>query len=200
MAKTTAYSVANKTGLLSEGEVDLLKKLVSYLDPLPIVVIIGSGSGTSTLAVLEQNPKAIIFSIDNEFPTTHRYTPGEKQNLIDAGYWDKGNVIQVFGESQLIGKHWPIFYDMIFIDGDHRYQYVRDDIRLWLPLAKPQAVIAFHDYGDKEIKPKAGVKQAVDELIVNNDKVFAGELGYERFTKAFKLLHGITREDLDIYE
>ena len=200
MAKPTAYSVANKTGLLSEGEVDFLKKLVSYLDPFPIVVIIGSGSGTSTLAVLEQKPDAIIFSIDNEFPTTHRYTPGEKQNLIDAGYWDKGNVIQVFGESQLIGKHWPIGYDFIFIDGDHRYPYVRDDIRLWLPMAKDKAIVAFHDYGSKEIKPKAGVKQAVDELIVNNDRVFARELGYERFTKAFILDYAVSTKALDIYE
>ena len=200
MAKVTAYSVANKTGLLSEGEVDLLKRLISYCDKYPTVVIIGSGSGTSTLAVLEQNPNAFIFSIDNEFPTTDRYDPGEKQNLIDAGYWSEGNVIQVLGDSQLIGRHWPIKYDFIFIDGDHRYQFIHDDILLWLPLAKTKAIVAFHDYGDKKVKPKAGVKQAVDELIINNDRVFAREIGYERFTKAFILDYAVSKKDLDVYD
>ena len=173
----TSYEVARKTGLMSTGEIDLMKKHVAVLPDSPIVVIIGAGSGTSSLAVLEKRKDAVIFSIDTVFPTDHRYTPGEKENLKRAGFWDTGQVIQIIGSSQLIGRTWPFSYDMIFIDGDHRYKYVKPDIELWIPKAADDAVIMFHDYTTKDIKPKAGVKQAVDELLLDNWE----KVGYERF-------------------
>ena len=174
---TTSYEIAERTTLMSRGEIDLMKKYVSKLPENSHIVIIGAGAGTSSLAVLEERKDVVIFSIDTIFPTEHRYTPGEKENLKRAGFWNLGNVIQIWGSSQRIGKTWPYQYDMIFIDGDHRYEYVKPDIELWIPKAKPHAVIMFHDYATKDIKPKAGVKQAVDELLLGDWK----KVGYERF-------------------
>jgi predicted O-methyltransferase YrrM len=174
---TTSYEVADKTTLMSRGEIDLMKKYVAKLPKNPIVIIIGAGSGTSSLAILEERNDATVFSIDTVFPTTHRYTPGEKENLRSAGIWETGRVIQVIGKSQIIGKTWPYEYDMIFIDGDHRYEFVKPDIELWIPKAKQDAVIMFHDYAERSIKPKAGVKRAVDELLLDD----WNKVGYERF-------------------
>lgn len=162
----TSYDIADKNGLLSYGEIDLTKMHVRTLPPQAVVVIIGAGAGTSSIAMLEERLDITIFSVDSEFPTTNMYDPGEKQNLKRADLWKTGRVIQVLGTSQLYGQHWPVPYDMIFIDGDHRYDFVKRDIELWIPKAKENAVLIFHDYADKKIKPKAGVKQAVDELLL----------------------------------
>ena len=36
--------------------------------------------------------------------------------------------------------------DLCYIDGDHRYQFVVDDIRLWTPKIKPGGLLCGHDY------------------------------------------------------
>jgi SAM-dependent methyltransferase len=53
----------------------------------------------------------------------------------------------------------PGYFDLVFIDADHRREAVTEDIRLALPLLAPGGLLAFHDYG----RPKdPGVRQAVD--------------------------------------
>lgn len=171
MSNVTAYSVADQTGLLSRGEVDLMKKYAKKsLSEESIAVIIGAGAGTSSLAVLEECPKTTLFSIDKIFPTGGRYTPGEKQNLIDAGLWEKCSVIQIVGDSVDIGRSWPqkLMVDFMFIDGDHRYNAVKADLLQWLPRIKESTPILTHDYADKETKPRAGVKQACDEILLSS--------------------------------
>lgn len=157
--------------MFCNSEIDEIKRIAKGLPANPIVVIIGAGVGCSSMAILEERKDVIIFSIDNLFPTKQpMYRPGERANLVEAGWWETGRVIQIWGESQIVGKHWPVKYDYLLIDGDHRYPGVAEDIRLWLPHAKVGAIVSLHDYASKEKKPKAGVKQAVDEKILGKHR------------------------------
>lgn len=152
--------------MLSALEINELKRLAKSLPPKPIIVIIGAGVGASSLAILESRADAVIFSIDIMFPTQQpMYKPGERANLIEAGYWEQGRVIQVWGDSAIVGKHWPVKCDLLFIDGDHRYPAVKTDIEIWTKRVKAGGILALHDYCRNSKKPKDGVKQAVDELI-----------------------------------
>jgi predicted O-methyltransferase YrrM len=58
----------------------------------------------------------------------------------------------------------PYKIDMVFIDGDHRYETVVKDIKKAFELLKPGGLICGHDY-DHPNWP--GVKQAVDEYVGN---------------------------------
>jgi tRNA G37 N-methylase Trm5 len=152
--------------MLSKSEIDELKRLANLLPIDPIIIIIGAGVGAASLAILEEREDALIFSIDIMFPTQQpMYKPGERANLIKAGYWETGRVIQVWGDSAIVGKQWPLECDMLLIDGDHRYPAAKTDIELWTKYVKPGGILSLHDYAPKSKKPKAGVKQAVDELI-----------------------------------
>ena len=160
-----------KVPMLASVEIDELKRLAGTLPDNPIVIIIGAGVGAASMSILEERGDIVIFSIDPSFPTKQpMYRPGERANLIEAGHWETGRVIQVWGESQIVGKRWPVPYDMLLIDGDHRYPAVKEDILLWLRHAKRGAIISLHDYAPKSKKPKAGVKQAVDEVIIGEYK------------------------------
>ena len=53
--------------------------------------------------------------------------------------------------------------DFVFIDGIHTYDYVSDDIRVWLPKVKYGGLISGHDY-DRDDGVLTGVKKAVDEF------------------------------------
>ena len=49
--------------------------------------------------------------------------------------------------------------DLLFIDGSHKYEWVKKDCQLWLPKLTPGRFVLFHDY----VGSWVGVKQAVDE-------------------------------------
>jgi predicted O-methyltransferase YrrM len=50
--------------------------------------------------------------------------------------------------------------DFVFIDADHVYDRVKEDILAWLPKVKPGGIIAGHDYNAAH----QGVLQAVPEI------------------------------------
>jgi len=58
--------------------------------------------------------------------------------------------------------------DVVYIDGDHEYESVKQDITLWLPKVKVGGLICGHDHN--EHPQHAGVIKAVDELLGGYDK------------------------------
>lgn len=55
-------------------------------------------------------------------------------------------------------------YDLIFIDGNHSYDYVKKDIELFYPKLKKGGTLAGHDY-KRPNNEHEGVTQAVNEFI-----------------------------------
>jgi len=57
------------------------------------------------------------------------------------------------------------YFDFVYIDADHTYDMVKNDIQLWLPIVKKGGLIGGHDYGfPDEICRYGGVQKAVDEM------------------------------------
>ena len=59
--------------------------------------------------------------------------------------------------------------DFVFVDADHRYEFVKADILNWLPKIKERGWIAGHDYNQQ-------VEQAVNEIFKPNqiEKISGG--------------------------
>ena len=55
--------------------------------------------------------------------------------------------------------------DFVYIDANHSYAFVKEDIQAWLPKVKKGGIIGGHDYDweDKEHDMELAVKRAVDE-------------------------------------
>jgi hypothetical protein len=53
--------------------------------------------------------------------------------------------------------------DVLFIDGDHSYNGVKNDFNLYSPLVKNGGYIVFDDYNDHVSSPE--VKPAVNEIV-----------------------------------
>jgi predicted O-methyltransferase YrrM len=67
------------------------------------------------------------------------------------------------GSSAMISFGWSFTLDMVFIDGDHNYESVRDDIAAWRPRVKTGGIISGHDYSGDMYGSFPGVDQAVHE-------------------------------------
>lgn len=69
----------------------------------------------------------------------------------------------------------PNGLDLVFIDGNHDYEYVKQDIELWQPKIRKGGLLAGHDF-DRELFP--GVVRAVTErfgedVAIGPDSVWA---------------------------
>lgn len=71
----------------------------------------------------------------------------------------------------------PDDLDFIYIDGNHAYGYVLEDIELYWPKVKKGGVFGGHDYYNEG--PGRQVKKAVDEWVAkNNLKLYTGEVDW----------------------
>lgn len=168
-----AKDIAQKYGMLSSDEVDLIQYCASRLPNNPLVVNIGANVGTSSIAILEANPKAFIFSIDIK---PH---PEERENIIACGL-DPKQVVRLLGDSSQMAP-FPYNADLVFVDGGHHDEAVRGDIEVWKPKCK--RFMLFHDYHHPRYaaKPNVNLDSIVDEIMKDWQRV-----GEARYLVAFE--------------
>lgn len=61
-------------------------------------------------------------------------------------------------------------FDFVFVDGNHLYEYVRDDIMSWFPKVIKGGILFGHDYKPNDDNYKVNVVKAVDEVFPNAEK------------------------------
>jgi len=73
--------------------------------------------------------------------------------------WEK-KIVWIYKTSEEAHKDVPDdSLDFVYIDGNHQYEFVKKDIRLWEPKVKGGGLICGHDY-----QMKRKVRRAVDEI------------------------------------
>lgn len=144
-----SYGLSKWQGYLTNGEVTALQTLAKQTPPSPLVVNIGAGAGTSTLAILEARSDALIFSIDLRTDEAECLT-NEHLRLKELGLDTTGQVIRVWGDSKVVGLRWRWPVDLLFVDGDHTLAGIKGDVATWEQHIAPGGIIALHDYGRPE--------------------------------------------------
>lgn len=71
-------------------------------------------------------------------------------------------------------KEVPDQLDLVFIDGNHEYDYVKEDIEAWEGKVRPGGILSGHDY----IERFDGVRRAVDEKFQDNVIVGQNEVWF----------------------
>jgi len=113
------------------------------------------------------------FNYDNEFePDMDRYVKTTSDGWENA-YLYACKLMYYFPQLHIIktssikaSKLFPLdFFDLVFIDADHRYRGILSDIKTWLPLIRKNGFLSGHDY--KHSHP--GVIKAVNETFFSED-------------------------------
>lgn len=154
-------------GWMSDDELNWLASTASHYRA---VVEIGSYCGRSSRAIADNLPNGgVLYCVDAWKPfecVPPVITTSDEGEAVYAEFLrnmsdviDSGTVVvRRMGSVKAAVTLNQDAVDFVFIDGDHSYEAVYQDIRLWLPVIKSGGVIAGHDYG---VYP--GVVQAVDE-------------------------------------
>jgi len=83
-------------------------------------------------------------------------------------YNGRSRVMRVFSDAASL--FFPDnFFDFVYIDANHKLEFIREDIGLWWPKVKSGGIFAGHDYLDGVITSgDYGVKTAVNEFVIAN--------------------------------
>lgn len=161
----SAFDIAVGIGFLTVNEVKAIKEIAKRLPHDAVCVNIGSGAGTSVIAVLEERGDIALYDIDLNL--AHG-----AQQLAEEGYREDARLHRVQGDSAAVGRDFPGYVDYLFVDGDHFAPGVRADCEAWLPHLRTGAYVLFHDYhpypADHEL---AGVDYWPDVRIVADEQM-----------------------------
>ncbi len=169
----TSYDLSQNHGMLSISEIDFIKEHVSRLSKKTLIINIGAGFGTSSLAMLEVRPEAFVWSVD---PKPRQ---SEQSNIAAAGY--ENRVIRLLSKSQDIS--WPksIKVHCVFVDGGHNERDVVEDIEIYKPMVRKNGLMFFHDYRHPNYGPDQLMSNVIDEMMGDWQR-----LGVARFLVGFK--------------
>ena len=55
--------------------------------------------------------------------------------------------------------------DFVYIDGNHNYHAIAEDLRVWVPKVRSGGIVSGHDYRRYEKQPEIEVERAVNEYV-----------------------------------
>jgi predicted O-methyltransferase YrrM len=125
----------------SYKEAMLLSKVATRVSS-GIIIEIGRAIGGSLVILGKSSPDSYIYSID--------INDARNTDVLDlCNKYEVTNYEMLVGDSQKIGKSWKeekgIRIDMLFIDGDHSYKSIYDDLCSWVPHVEKGGIVMMHD-------------------------------------------------------
>jgi predicted O-methyltransferase YrrM len=130
-------------GWLTDEEGEALFELARECSGRGVIVEIGSWKGKSTICLglgSRVGRGVRIFAVDPHADYRH----GEfKDNVERAGIGDL--VTPVKGLSQQVAGDFDQPIELLFVDGSHEEELVREDFDKWVPKVVEGGIVAFHD-------------------------------------------------------
>jgi len=126
------------------------------------IVEIGSWRGKSTHALLS-GCKGTVWAVDH-FRGNKEHTKADKKDIYktflkNVGHFKNLRVLKM-DSSEAVKKFKDNSVDMVFIDGSHAYDDVKEDIRAWYPKAKK--IICGHDFNFPPVYN--AVRESLDKI------------------------------------
>lgn len=159
----------------TQGLIDLCSELKKKIGDNITFVEVGSYTGESAIIFAKNLPNSKIYCVDpwvgnfDDRDTCSHANYKDVEEEFDLRIKDINNIIKIKNYSTSV----KIECDVVYIDGRHFYEGVKEDILHWLPLTK--SVICGHDFLKTPSKNNHvnGVQQAVREIFGEPDKIFS---------------------------
>ena len=132
---------------------------------------IGTERGYYAKVLCRANPELKLYCIDAwiAYPDFREHVT---QSKIDEIYRDAQERLSPFNcklmksfSADAVGKFDDKSLDFVYIDSNHKYEYIIQDLTLWSKKVKPGGIVAGHDYIIPRNNPKMkyGIVEAVNE-------------------------------------
>ena len=135
---------------------------------------IGVWKGQLSEQILERNPSKLHLIdpwIHQDFPGRFYNEPQEKMDKYYLEVVDKfqnNSQVEIHREKSIDVEFPKEYFDWVYIDGNHSYEAVLDDLHHYYPLVKKGGYLCRDDYGWTDVSCNRGPKPAVDYFVENN--------------------------------
>ena len=156
---------------------DLCNHVKDHIGTKIVIVEIGSFAGDST-EIFAQNFETVC-SIDpwesgydsaDDASNPSLYDMKKVEDQFDELCKEFSNIVKMKGKSEdSVDDFDDGSLDMVYIDGNHQYQAVKEDIQRWIVKVKIGGFIAGHDWNSRH---HPGVSKAVTEVLGSPDRTF----------------------------
>ena len=159
--------------LRNSSNTDGLLELIKELEPSTIMAEIGCYTGESSLMFIQSGKVRMLYCID---PFTSNYDTTD--TVSESDFKEVEKLFDINTHNLPVTKMKMCFtdafnelpeLDFIYIDGDHRYEAVKNDIKLAFKKVKKGGIIAGHDYCNE----CEGVIRAVNEFFGKPNKIYS---------------------------
>ena len=157
-------------GVFSELDMAVLKEEIEKLKPDDVYVEIGVDEGRSARVAHEYAKKGVykiyidIHNVDPHEKSIGRGKWMEQEGMVGIG--KKG--FFVHGDADVFADILEQPVDLLFIDGHHNYESIKENTLAWEGNVSLGGTILFHDYDHPE------VKRWLDEHYKNDKEIIAG--------------------------
>lgn len=184
-----------KSHLFDRDEMILFLKKSFFNDNINILEI-GTHAGNYAEKIYQIFQKSSIYLLDTWDSNNTDFYYSSRPGLVEKAYEmtlnkfkDKKNVNIIKSDSTIAHKQFEDnFFDWIYIDGDHSYDGVKNDLQNWFKKLKINGILSGHDWdvdlNNQEFQ-KFGVQQALKEFLKNFDKSIELNLTNEIYHKSW---------------
>jgi hypothetical protein len=140
------------------------------------ILEVGTHSGNYAERIYQIFPKSSIYLLDTWDSNNTDFYYSTRPGLVEKAYAmtlekfkDKPNVNIIKADSVVAYKEFQDnFFDWIYIDGDHSYDGVKNDLQNWFKKLKINGIMSGHDWDVNSSNPefeKFGVQKALTEFL-----------------------------------
>src|SRR3990172_720959 len=150
-----------------------LNELIEMLPNNLVGVEIGSYAGESSELFAASKKFNCLYCVDfwqKDFYPNGRETGELEFDLVKKKY-PQIHKIKIDNRF-IVDVLYQLNPDFVYIDADHEYESVKQNIKDALTLLNGKGIIVGHDYIDTPANPFGGVIKAVNELVGTPDKIF----------------------------
>ena len=156
----------------------------------PIGAEIGVCDGMFTEFMLSNNPTLTLYAIDPYTLYQQNYQSGIKQHNhntqqdFDNQYKLTKSKLDKFNNRCILLRQTSVeaskiiedfFLDFVFIDGNHLYDFVKEDILIYYKKVKWHGIVSGHDYNPMDKNHLINTCRAVNEIFDREDLNFSDD-------------------------
>ena len=145
-----------------------IETFASWIKKDSIMAEIGSYAGESAKIFLDSGNVRLLFCVDpwmqgyDEMDAASQSNMSEVENVFDSNLSKYNNYVKVKKTSLEAASMFPDhFFDLVYIDGNHKYEAVLEDLKIWIPKIKPGGWVTGHDFYPPYSSPSHPVTKAV---------------------------------------
>eukprot|EP00929_Paragymnodinium_shiwhaense_P072484 TRINITY_DN36791_c0_g1_i1.p1 TRINITY_DN36791_c0_g1~~TRINITY_DN36791_c0_g1_i1.p1 ORF type:complete len:433 (-),score=36.08 TRINITY_DN36791_c0_g1_i1:149-1447(-) len=160
LGNTHAQIMSNVLKILVHGSRDAAPS------PKLLGAEIGVDRGRTSATLLEAHPELVLLGADSYFEREAEYEA--VRQMLTERFGKRSRTVR--SSSVAAATATNATFDFVFIDADHSYTSVQEDLAAWAPKVRKGGLVAGHDYDNRlDQAGVMGVVRAVAEYIANRD-------------------------------